>query len=205
MAQVKGDLTVRRTLIADRRVDQAAFTQALVADLALTRHSYAWYNLTSDAAYNVDLPAANTLPLGWSVVINNRDTSDTLTVRDNDATTIRAIIPSRAYRVTCVDNGSTAGVWHVDFLEESDTLPSTRFTASFNALGDWTGPVGGYYTRTIVAATHLRGVAPSVGVAELNGADFDSVILDNLKVLANGDVEMRVVDDARFAGRVIMI
>lgn len=64
MAQIKGDLTVKRTIVSDRRSDQGATTSALTGDLVLTRHAYAWYTLTSSAPANVDLPAADTLPVG---------------------------------------------------------------------------------------------------------------------------------------------
>jgi hypothetical protein len=51
------------------------------------------------------------------------------------------------------------------------------------------------------------GVTPIVQIGEVSGSDYDFVICDNLKKLANGDITIQVtkVPDARFAGRFVVM
>jgi hypothetical protein len=206
MANIKGDLNVSRTIQVGRRSNQAAQTKNLTTTETLDKNSYYWNNFTSTGAQNVDLPDATTLNLGWDVVVNNMDGTDTLTVRDAAAGTVKTVVAGRAYRITCTSIGSAAGTWHIDYLEEADLLPGLRYAKTFNATSDWTD-AGSAYTVTLTQATHLMGVNPMVEVGELNGSDYDRVICDNLKKLANGDITIQVckVPDARFEGRMIVM
>jgi len=205
---LKGDLDVCRTISAARRVNQGLRSTTITGAEQLEIHSHYWQRLDSASAQDVVLPDATTLPLGWTVVVealtSNKD------VKTYDAITPvsrKVVTPDRAYEFTLVNNGTAAGEWYVNFLEEADTLATARYTATFDATTDWGAASGGYYTQTITQATHQRGTSPVLQFFEESGSDFVQVDLDEVKVLANGDVEFRVPEnpDCRFAGKVVMI
>jgi len=205
---IKGDLNVCRSIDAGRRVNQGLNTAAITGAEQLELHSHYWQQLSAVAVQDVILPDATTLPVGWSVVVEAKTSN--LNVKTYDAVTPvlrKTVTPDRAYEFTLTDNGTDEGVWYVNFLEEADTLATARFTATFDATTSWGAASGGYYTQVIAQATHTRGTSPQVDVFEESGSDFIKVELDELKVLANGDVEMRVPEtpDCRFAGKVVMI
>lgn len=204
---IKGDLSVLRSIQAGRRANQTAFGQALIGTLTLDKDAYAWYNLTAAAPQDVVLPSATTLVAGWSIVINNIDTTNAITVKDASSGTVKAVIAGRAYRFTAIDVSDAAGDWHIDFLEEADLLPAERYTTGFNATTDWGSPVGGYYTWTLLQSTHLMGTNPNFIIEEVDGSDFNEVRCDQAKVLANGDIALRVTQtpDGRFAGRITVL
>ena len=206
--EIKGDLNICRTLTAARRVNQALIAKTITGPEQLEEHSYYWNQITSGSLEDVILPDATDLPLGWSVVVEAKTSS--LDVKTFDSTTPvsrKVVDADRAYQFTCTDNSTPAGVWYVNFLEEADTLPSARFTALFNNTSDWGTASGGFYTLTITQATHTRGLSPQVMVFEESGSDFVKVGLDEVKVLANGDVELRVTEDpnCRFAGKAVLV
>jgi hypothetical protein len=208
MAEIKGDLKVCRTIDAARRVNQGLRATTITGAEQLELHSHYWQRVTAASTQDVILPDATTLPNGWSVVVEAKTSN--INVKTYDAVTPvlrKTVTPDRAYEFTLVDNGTAAGVWYVNFLEEADTLATARFTATFDASTDWGAASGGYYTQVITQATHTRGTSPQVDVFEESGSDFVKVDLDELKVLANGDVELRVPEDpdCRFAGKVVMI
>jgi hypothetical protein len=71
--EIKGDITVKRTGIFERRADQGLLSNyALGASATLVRNCARWQDLGSTAS-NVDIimPDATQLPKGWEVVINN--------------------------------------------------------------------------------------------------------------------------------------
>lgn len=208
MAEVKGDLKVCRTLDVARRANQGLRNETITGAEQLEIHSHYWQRLDSVAAQDVILPDATTLPLGWSIVVEAL-TSNKLVKTFDDTTPVllKTVTPDRAYEITLVDNGTQAGEWYLNFLEEADTLATARFTATFNATTDWGAASGGFYTQTITQATHTRGTSPSVQFFEVSGSDFVKVDLDEIKVLANGDVQFRVPEDpdCRFAGKVVFI
>ena len=205
---IKGDLSVLRSIQAGRRSNQTAYGQALIGTLALDKDAYAWYNLTAAAPQDVVLPDAQTLTVGWTVVVYNKDTTNTITVKDGGAgATIKAVVAGRAYRFTVTDTSSAAGAWHKDFLEEADLLPAERYSTTFNATSDWGSPSAGYYTWTLTQATHLMGTNPMFIIEELDGSDYNEVRCDQAKALANGDIALRVtqVPDGRFVGRITVL
>lgn len=67
---------------------------------------------------------------------------------------------------------------------------------------DWVGPVGGYMTLSIPAATHGKGTnACTVQAWEDNGVVRTLVGLDQVTITGStGDVELRVVDGQEFDG-----
>ena len=161
--EIKGDLQVCRTIDAGRRVNQGLRETTITGQEDLEIHSHYWQRLDSVATQDVVLPDATTLPVGWAIVVealtSNKD------VKTYDATTPlsrKVVTPDRAYEFTLVDNGTAAGEWYVNFLEEADTLATARYTDTFDATTDWGAASGGYYTQTITQATHQRGTSPSV-------------------------------------------
>lgn len=208
MSEIKGDLNVCRTLTAGRRVNQGLVEKTITSTEQLEIHSHYWNRLDAASAQDVVLPEADTLPLGYSIVVEAL--TSTLDVKTFDVTTpvsIRTIDPGRAYQFTLVDNGDDAGEWHINFLEESDTIASPRYVETFDATTDWGAASGGYYTITIPQATHTRGTSPQVDLFELSGSDYIKVEADEVKVLANGNVEFRVPEDpdCRFAGKAVLV
>jgi hypothetical protein len=207
MSNIQGDLTVLRTLNTGRRANQGAFTQALVGALTLDVNAYSWYNLTMASPQNVTLPDATTLTLGWQVTINNNDSTNAATVKNAGAVTVKSIIASRCYRFTCTDISSANGIWQITYLDQSDLVQAERYSTTFNATTDWGAPAGGYYTWIITQAVHLMGTNTNVIVEQVDGSDYDIVFCDNVKILANGDVSLRVtqIPDGRFAGRITLV
>ena len=207
MYEIKGDLQVKRTIIADRRVDQGQRTAAIVGTDTLVRHSASWQALSAAAPQNVVLPDATTCPNGWKIVIQAAGAS-TLTVQDNSTATVEAVTTGRAYEFYLTDNSTPAGVWYVNFLENADVLPASRYTLTHNAVADWGAAGGGYYTITTTAVTHGRGTRPTFQFFETVGANEVEVMPDQAFIVtASGDVVFRVPDtpDLRYAGKVIFV
>jgi len=77
-----------------------------------------------------------------------------------------------------------------------------------DATTAWGAAAGGFYTRTITAATHGKGVSPVVSIMEYDGTNLDVAGVDRVRIIqANGNVEIRVPEapDGRFrAGIFIM-
>lgn len=205
---IKGDFTALRNIVAGRRVDGTGQTKALTGTEALDKYSYYWNNFTCAAPQDVTLPDAQTLTLGWSVVVYNQDTTNALTVKNyTSGDTIKSIVATRAYKFTCTDISDADGDWHVDYLEESDLEPSERYSETFNNTSDWGSAAGGYYTQTITNATHGRGTSPTLIIEELDGSDYIEVLPDRVLINSSGDVSFRVteVPDGRFTGRITLI
>jgi len=206
-----GDFHVGRTIKADRRVNTGAQKETLNSTRLLIADDYQWLRFTCTSTQNVDLPDATTLPLSWSVVLEVLNSSTAgIQVRTFDDTTpaeLKAIIPGRAYQFTCVDNTSDAGEWHINFLEEADLIPTERYVSTFDATTSWGSVSGGYYTITVTAATHGRGIQPNVNVRKLSGSDYTVVMPDSITILANGNVSIKVpsIPDLRFAGQILFI
>jgi len=208
--EVKGDLNVKRTLDADRRVNEGLKqTDDLDAALDLGIHCEKWQRIETDdlGAQNVDLPDATTISEGWQVVIENFGGTDALNVRDGADGALKTIATGKAYLFTCLDNGAAAGTWHVNFLEDDLTLVATRYASTFDAGASWGAAAGGYYTITITQATHTRGVDPMIQIYETSAGDDFLVEVDQLKVSAAGDAAFRVTEDPdlRFAGKIILV
>lgn len=208
MGEIKGDLQVCRTIDAGRRVNQGFNAETITAAEQLELHSAWWQELTAASAQDVILPDATGLPNGWQVVV--KANTSTLSVKTFDSVTpvlLKDVLDGEAYEFTLIDNGTDEGTWYVNLLEEAGAVASARYVENFNATTDWGSAVGGIYTQTITAATHGRGTSPEIQLFEESGADFVKVDADNIKVLANGDVEITVPEDpdCRFAGKAVFI
>lgn len=209
MVEFKGDVTVKRTLLAERRADQGLNTAVITAQEALVRHAAYWQSLSAAAVQDVVLPDATTLTEGWQIVVHSSGAS-TLTVKDNTTgTTIQTVATGNAYEFTCTDNSDADGTWFVNALEEAGDVTATRYSATFDATTSWGSTVGGYYTITVLRATH--GVDnPTFKLFEETGSDFKEAFADEVKILASGnqyDILFRVPDepDTRFAGKYIIM
>lgn len=208
---VYGDWKVGRLITAGRRVETGFTSEDLTATREIGRYDFQWLMLSAAADQDAVLPDATTLEDGWDVVIYvPEDSVGSIDVNTFHAVTpvsLRDIIPGRAYRFTLVDNTSSAGEWFVDLLEEADKLPAERHIKNFNATTDWGSAAGGYYTISVTAATHGRGVNPVVKLEVISGADHIIVSADRLLIESNGNVKIRVPDtpNLRFAGRAVFL
>lgn len=214
MAEVKGDLRVRRTLVADNRADQGMSSEALSATRTVVRHDYKYLNLDPNGANrNVDLPDATTLPLGWEIFIRHSGSANSLVVRNGAASpsTIKTItVPaptqeSRFYQFLLIDNATDGGQWQIVELNDPSRNVVTFVT------GDWPAPVSGKSTLTgaqvsgLYATNHGKGAFPLVEIQEdVGGGYFETVILDAIRISTSGDIELVVSQNATFSGRVII-
>lgn len=209
MKEIRGDMNVKRTIIADRRVDQGLNDENISTSLALTRHAEYFQKLNATSSNDlVVLPDATELPNGWEVVILN-DGSVDLVVEDNTDTGTYDNIPTgNANRYILLDNGTAGGTWFVEPMDASAVTASTRYQATFNATSDWGSASGGYYTITISQATHTRGSHPNVQLfIGDGGTGFNVVEPDETNVASDGAVSFQVPDDPdlRFAGKIVLI
>ena len=211
MTNVYGDYSVGRLITAGRRVETGFSSEVLTATRDLTRYDYQWLKLTAAADQDAVLPDATTLVNGWDVVIYvDEDSVGSIDVNTYHAVTpvsLRDIIPGRAYKFTLIDNSDAAGEWFVDLLEEADKLPAERHITNFDATASWGTAAGGYYTITVTAATHGRGVNPSVVLEVISSTDHIVVSADRVLIESNGNVKIRVPDtpNLRFAGRAVFV
>jgi len=210
---VQGDLNVLRTGNFSRRANQGSTSVSGISSTqSLDEHSFWWNRMETDGngVQDVVLPDATSLAEGWQVVVDNIGSVDSLDVKTFDSTTpvlLKTVAIGRAYAFTLRKQGTEAGTWHVNYLEESDGVVATRFAATFNAAGSWGAPSGGYYTQTIAKATHTRGPNPIIQLFKLSGSDYQKVIVDRVKSLANEDITFRApeVPDLRFAGKIVVV
>lgn len=205
--EIKGDQNVCGNIESERSNERLT-AKTITATESLTARSRAIQILTAASAQDVILPDATTLENGWRVVV--KAITSVLTVKtyhSSNPVTLRAIAAGRTYAFTLLSNATAAGTWEIHFLDESDMVPSGRYSETFNATTDWGSASGGRYTMTITQSTHGRGTTPSLEVQEVSGSDYIDVEVEELKTLANGNVEIAVLSspDCRFAGRAIFV
>lgn len=85
---------------------------------------------------------------------------------------------------------------------------ATRYVLTFNSTTDWGSPSGGFYTISILGATHGRGINPQIQTYELIVGNYQAVQVDQISVNnVNGNTTFRVPSspDLRFAGIIIFI
>ena len=208
--KIYGDLVVKRGMFAEVRSDRGLRVTTITANETLDLNAYSWQKLKNvTSALNVILPAATTLKLGWSVVVQNDPTSTfNLLVKDGGAgATLKTLLPGHAYEFTCQSIGAAAGVWYLTQLDDTSIVVASRYSTDFNATSDWGVAAGGLYTLTILGSAHGRGVNPTVTVFETVGAVESKVGLDVAFNNTTGDVSLVVPEtpDCRFAGRALLI
>lgn len=210
---IKGDITVSRTGLFGRRIDQGLNRETIGGVRVVDKNDYQWLALNSGVSdQDVDLPDATTLPQGWSQVIQNTGASNVLTVKDGAGGTLLVIAfaTEPAYLFTLLDNSAAAGVWYIQDLSDTNAgVVASKYVATFLNT-DFPSPSGGYRILTsgqiagLAAATHGRGPNPSVQVQSGTGP-FDKVLVDDEQVSATGDISLQVTDGAEFTGRVVLV
>lgn len=82
-----------------------------------------------------------------------------------------------------------------------------RHIVTFDASGAWGVPSGGYYSITIPAATHGKGLNPTVSAFEDIGGGSFSAITAEIEVSSTGTVTIKIpgTPDQRFAGALIIV
>lgn len=209
MQDVKGSLLVENVLDVRRRMNQGLSKETITGARIVTLNDYAWLQIINASTQDVILPDATTLAAGWNIVVAADTASNaSVNVKSYAAVTpllIKNILSGRAYRLTLLDGATAAGVWQITLLGESDSLPAERFIDSFNATSDWGSPAGGYYSRTVAAATHDMGTSPTVKV-RAGSSTYTDVMPDSLSVSASGDITIQVpqLPDLRFEGQMII-
>ena len=207
----KGDLLVGSSLTVGRRFNVGFSDETITAQRDIVKNDYSMLRVSNATTQDVVLPDATTLPNGWEITIDVPSASGaSVNVKTYDDTTpelLKNILAGRAYTFILVNNATDAGDWKINFLEEADLIPAERYVETFNATSDWGTASGGYFTMTITAATHGKELQPNVLIQELDGSDYSTVQPDQVKVLANGNIQIRVpeVPDLRFAGRAVIV
>lgn len=220
MAEIKGDLRVRRTMSADRRANEGLNQETLAADRVVVLHDYSWLSLDGAAADRaITLPDATTLTQGWKIVIHNVGTTNNLNVTDSAAGALKTVpfVPApanstAAYQFVLIDNSSAAGVWYV--VEVGDPtiagILASKFAVSF-LVADWPVAAGGYQVLTstqvagLAAATHGRGINPVYVLQEKVGSNFLRTQADAETFDASGNLSLQIVDGVAFDGRVVLV
>jgi hypothetical protein len=204
--KVKGNINVAGKIDVGTRLNNGFSGKDLSSAETLTPNSAYWQKFTLTGAQDVNLPDATELNNAWEVVIYNADTTDTLSIKNDSGDTVQTVAAGKAYKLTLQNNSTASGDWYVHILSSTELLAADRYSATFNATTDWTDG-GTEYTRTILASTHGKGTTPTYIFEELNGSDFELVMLNGVSVNSSGDIEFSVTKtpDARFSGRIIVL
>lgn len=205
----KGDLVIEG-LVSGRRFDESVLAQTITAQYNVSKRAQGHLLLSAASVQDVVLPDATTLVNGFQVSITATGAAG-LSVKTYHATTpvlLKTIDASRRYKFILVDNATAAGVWQAELKHDLETVAADRFTQAFNSTTDWGSPSGGYYSITITAATHGKGLNPIFEILENTGSNMVKVDVDEASFAsATGDITARVPDvpDCRFAGKFVII
>jgi len=101
----------------------------------LTASSAYSFVVNGSGGQTIQLPDATTLPVGAVYRFNNNQSSGTVVVRNNSATTVATLQSGSANEVTLLVNSPAAGTW------DSHTLAPTNASWSTNTL-TWAGTIG---------------------------------------------------------------
>jgi hypothetical protein len=205
---IKGSALVDADIVAGVRFREGTNSETITATKTLIISDKAWQILSAAATQDVVLPDATTLNIGtayaWHVRVYASGAS-ALNVKYDDGTTLlRTVNPGEAVTFTCYDGGTTNGLWAVSSLiADSSSLILDKYEETFNATTDWGAASGGFYTITVAASTHLKGLNPTWKLFEVDGSTYtethaDKEWFDN----TNGNVSIRTLEtpDTRFAG-----
>ncbi len=81
---------------------------------------------------------------------------------------------------------------------------TTKYIQTFNATSDWS-LASPYYVISISASTHGAGTDPIVTMFELVASSYEEVDIDRIQMDSSGNVQLRVTNTARFAGKLVII
>lgn len=203
---IKGDIKVYRTGVFDKRADEGLLSEVITASYTVLRHSAKWLRLSAAASQDVALPDATTCPNGWAVVIHASGAAN-LAVNYDGATLLKSVVAGAVYIFTLLDNSTSDGVWHLNYLEDATSTTAARYVHTFNATTDWGSAAGGYYTLNLAESVHGRQADPMWQVFEMADSKESKVICDQEYNNAAGDIALNIVEDsdARFAGKIVII
>jgi len=102
--------------------------------ITLTASSAQNYQITGSGGQTIKLPSGTTLPNGATFTFNNNQSSDSITVQNNSATTIATINSGGYVTIVLLDNSTAAGSW-----DRHDSTPS-NVSWSTNTL-DYAGSI----------------------------------------------------------------
>ena len=199
-------MEVKGVINVSRRVNEGLKLATLAGPLSLTPLTHAWHSLDPDGADRlVNLPDAQTLLNGWSVVVHHNGNANTLTVRDAGGNVKKAITApagtndTKAYQFVLIDGTTVNGVWKV--IELGDPVVDiTKYVETF-VEADWSVPSGDLETLEIEAATHGRGVNPMWQVQDDNGS---KVYCHDENVDTYGNILLTVTEGDEFDGAIVV-
>ena len=112
--EIKGALQANSIITAGLRVNEGLSKRSLLADETLNKFSEKHISYYVGVDHAVILPDATTLPLGWTVSLYNRTSSNgRIDVKDAENTLLRRINISRMCSVILLDNQNAAGTWKI--------------------------------------------------------------------------------------------
>jgi len=99
---------------------------------------------------------------------------------------------------------------YISIKEASDLENGQGGSANYYSqtflLGDWNGPVSGYYFLTVPQASHTKEINLTVKVYELVGSNYEEV---DVFVQINGSFDVTIRVDAntdnRFEGKILIL
>jgi hypothetical protein len=201
--EIKGDITIKRTGIFERRADQGLRAASITTEEELTRHSAYWQSLESTSGNDsVVMPDVSELPDGWQVVLHN--TGDTLMIVNSGSDVVTTIAAGEAKRLTFLNDES----FFVEEMTTAEAAAAQRYTLTHDNTTSWGAPSAGYYAISTSAATHGRGTRPVVQFYETVGGDEIEVTPDQSKfATSDGAHTFRVPQDPdlRYTGKVIFV
>ena len=110
--EIKGSATVRSIQTVGLRTNEGFSTQAMTADVSLTKYAkkHLYYYVSGD--HTLTLPTAQTLDNGWIVSIYSKnESSGTLFINDFSGTQLFKVSADQFVTLALLDNTNTAGVW----------------------------------------------------------------------------------------------
>ena len=121
-----------------------------------------------------------------------------------------SITPANIGAVPTTRNVNTGtGLTGGGALSSDLTISLTKYTsAQFTATdAAWGTASGGYYTMSITAATHSRGLYPIIQIMQGTSAPWSLTTADSVSVDGSGNISIKVpsTPDCRFAGIVVVL
>ena len=127
----------------------------------LTASSAYSFVVNGSGGQTIQLPDATTLPVGTVYRFNNNQSSGTIVVRNNSATTVATLQSGSAVETTLLVNSPAAGTW------DSHTLAPTNASWSTNTLS-WAGSITGSTWNGVAVGILYGGTGQTTASAGFN-------------------------------------